>query len=152
MRAWRFHRARYQPLDTTGSYNYGGRWNPRGVPVLYASRTFAGGLLELIAHATTPRHPPRDHVASLIDIPDEGGRSVLSPPYPPGWDHTDDFLTARRLADPWLQSGADLCLEVPSVPGAPIERNLVVNARHPHFDRLHVVETLGPVYDQRIWG
>jgi RES domain-containing protein len=152
LRGWRFHRAHYHPLDTTGSYSYGGRWNPKGVPVLYASLSFAGGLLELIAHSTAPRHPPRDHVASLIDIPDDGGVTVLRPPYPAGWDHPDDYRTAHSLAESWLRSGDDLCLEVPSVPGAPIERNLVINARHPHFGRLQVVETVGPVYDERIWG
>lgn len=152
MRAWRFHRSRYHPLDTTGSYTYGGRWNPPGVPVLDASISFAGGLLELIAHATSPRRPPRDHVASLLEVPDGSGHSVLNPPFPEGWNTTDDYLTARRLADPWLQSGEDLCLEVPSVPGAPIERNLVVNARHPGFAMLRVIETVGPVYDRRIWG
>ena len=88
----------------------------------------------------------------MIDIPDEAGLSHLSPPYPEGWDHSDDYATARRLADPWLQSGVDLCLEVPSVPGAPVERRLVVNARHSDFGRLQVVETIGPIYDGRIWG
>jgi RES domain-containing protein len=122
------------------------------VPVLYASLTYAGGLLELLAHASTPRRPPRDHMASLIDVPDDGGVAVLGPPYPGAWDHPDDYRTARDLAAPWLLSGQDLCLEVPSVPGTPVERNLVINARHPAFGELQLVETVGPVFDPRIWG
>lgn len=152
MRAWRFHRGVYDPLDTTGSQTYGARWNPRGVPVLYTSLTYAGGLLELMAHASVPRRPPRDHVASLIEIPGDAGIVVLEPPYPPGWDHPDDYRVARRLAAPWLGSGAELCLQVPSVPGSPVERNLVISARHPRFGQLAVIETVGPVYDPRIWG
>lgn len=152
MRGWRFHRGAYEPLDTTGAQIYGARWNPRGVPVLYASTTFAGGLLELMAHSTVPRRPPREHVASLLEIPDERGISVLEPPYPRGWDHPDDYRAARRLAQPWLESGTDLCLVVPSVPGSPVERNLVINAKHPSFGEVVVVETVGPVYDERIWG
>lgn len=152
MRVWRFHRSIYDPLDTTGSQAFGGRWNPRGVPVLYASLTYAGALLELIAHASAPRHPPRDHVASLLEIPDDAGLARIEPPYPRGWDHPDDYRVARRLAEQWLTGRNDLCLEVPSVPGAPVERNLVINPRHPRFGEVTPIERVGPIYDARLWG
>ena len=152
MRAWRFHRAIYDPLDTTGSFAYGGRWNPRGVPVLYLSLTFAGGMLELLAHSSVPRRPPRDHVACLIEIPDGAGVTVLEPPYPAGWDHPDDYQVSLKLAQRWLTASKDLCLDVPSVPGSPIERNLVINARHPRFGEVIPIEKVGPVYNHRIWG
>ncbi len=139
MRAWRFHRSIYDPLDTTGSQTFGGRWNARGVPVLYASLTYAGGLLELMAHASIPRRPPRDHFACLVQIPDDAGLIVLEPPYPRGWDHPDDYRVARRLAEPWVSAGKELCLEVPSVPGSPVQRNLVINARHPRLGEVEAV-------------
>jgi RES domain-containing protein len=152
LRAWRFHRAIYDPLDTTGSHTYGGRWNPKGVPVVYASLSFAGGLLELIAHISVPRRPPRGHVASLIEVPEDAGVASLQPSLPVGWDHPDDFGVARGLTRPWLEDGTDLCLLVPSVPGAPVERNLVINARHPRFTDIVIVEKVGSVYDPRVWG
>lgn len=151
MRAWRFHRSVHHPLDATGAQTYGGRWNPKGAPVVYASHSFAGGLLELIAHTTVPRRPPQNHVASLLEIPEDSGIAVLEPPYPPGWGHLSDYRTARALADTWLRSTNDLCLEVPSVPGAPIERNLVINARHARFAEVKVVETVEPAFDPRVW-
>lgn len=122
------------------------------MPALYLSHTFAGGLLEVLTHTSIPRHPPRDHVGSLLEIPDDAGMAVLEPPYPRGWDSLDDFRIARGLAEPWLTAGTDLCLDVPSVPGAPVERNLVVNPRHPRFGEVAVVETIGPIYDSRVWG
>lgn len=152
MKTWRFHRNVYDPFDTTGAYTYGGRWNPRGTPVLYTSLTYAGGLLELLAHASAPRRPPRNHIASLIDVPDDGGVVIVESPYLPAWENLDDYSTARELAASWLETGQSLCLEVPSVPGAPIERNLVINARHPAFGELKVLKTVEPVLDPRIWG
>jgi hypothetical protein len=109
-------------------------------------------LLELIAHTSVPRRPPRDHVASLLEVPEDAGFATLKPPYRPGWDHPSDYRIARGLAAAWLRSGNDLCLEVPSVPGAPIERNLVLNARHHRFGEVRVLETVGPVFDPRVWG
>ena len=152
MKVWRFHREIYGPLDTTGSFTYGGRWNPKGTPVLYTSLTFAGGLLELLAHSTAPRRPPRDHVAWLIEIPDSAGITVLRPPYPTDWDHPDDYRVSLNLARPWLVAGTDLCLEVPSVPGSPIERNVIINASHPMFKQIVLTEKVGPIYDARVWG
>ncbi len=152
MRAWRFHASKYDPLDTTGAQIHGGRWNPRGVPVLYLSLTYAGGLLELLAHASVPNRPPKGHVASLIEVPNEAGIRKLEPPYRKGWDHPDDLRVPRRMAKDWLDRGRELGLVVPSVPGAPVERNLVLNGLHPEFKNLVVVESIGPIYDERIWG
>ena len=152
MKVWRFHRETYGPLDTTGSFSYGGRWNPKGAPVLYTSPTFAGGMLELLAHSTVPRRPPRDHVGCLIEIPDTAGVTVLQPPFSAGWDHPDDYSVSVGMARPWLVARKDLCLEVPSVPASPIERNIVINAQHPMFHQLVPTQKVGPVYDSRIWG
>jgi RES domain-containing protein len=152
LRAWRFHLAAYSPLDTTGSHTYGGRWNAPGNPVLYATPTYAGGLLELLAHASEPRRPPRDHVATLLDIPDDAGIATLEPPFSPGWDDPNDLRIARSLAQPWVRAGTDLCLLVPSVPGLPVERNIIINAEHPRFDEVGVRERIDPVFDPRIWS
>ena len=152
MRVWRFHRDFYGPLDTTGSLTYGGRWNPKGAPVLYTSVSFAGGLLELLARSTHPRRPPMNHVAWLIEIPVAGGVSVLDLPYPEGWDHPTDYTVGVGLARRWLTAGRDLCLEVPSVPGSPIERNIVINAQHPMFQQLAPIRKVQPIHDPRIWG
>lgn len=120
--------------------------------MVYASLSFAGGLLELIAHTTVPRVPPHNHVASLLEVPEDAAVAALEPPYPPGWDHPSDYRIAHGLADNWLRSNKDLCLDVPSVPGAPIERNLVINQRHARFGEVKVIETVGPVFDPRVWG
>lgn len=151
MKVWRFHNRRYEPLDTTGASLYGGRWNPRERPVLYTSATFGGGLLELIAHTSHPRMPPVNHVASLLVVPDDSGVVVISPPYPAGWDDPYDYSVGQALAMPWLVDGKALCLDVPSVAGAPVERNLVMNARNPSFQRVMVEDTIDPLYDPRVW-
>ena len=152
MKVWRFHNRRYHPLDPTGAAHAGGRWNPRGVPVLYTSVTFAGGMLELVAHASQPRRPPRNHVATLIEVPDDAGVVTVNEPYPPGWDDLDDYSASQQVGVDWLEAGEALALDVPSIPGAPIERNMVLNARHPAFGDLEVVRVVDPLYDPRVWS
>jgi RES domain-containing protein len=152
LRAWRFHLAAYSPLDTTGSHTYGGRWNAPGVPVIYTTPTYAGGLPEFLAHASEPRRPPREHVATLLEVPEDAGVAGLEPPFPPGWDHPSDHRVARVLTQPWLSDQTDLCLLVPSVPGSPVEQNLIINAQHPRFGDVEIREQIDPVFDPRIWG
>jgi hypothetical protein len=41
---------------------------------------------------------------------------------------------------------------VPSVPGSPVEQNLIINAQHPRFGDVEIREQIDPVFDPRIWG
>lgn len=149
---WRFHNRRYDPLDPSGAALTGGRWNPRGVAVLYTTVTFSGGILELVAHVSHPRRPPRNHIATLIEVSSAGGVTRVEEPYPSGWNDPYDYSVTQQISVDWLESGEALSLDVPSVPGAPIERNLVLNARHQAFSDLSVVQVVDPLYDPRVWS
>jgi len=67
--AFRIHHRRYDALDGTGAARSGGRWNPLGLPMVYAAAAFEGALLQQLVHASIGRLPP-DQVASRISIPD----------------------------------------------------------------------------------
>lgn len=110
-------------------------------------------MLELVAHASQPRRPPRNHIATLIEVPgDDAGVVTVNEPYPPGWDDLDDYSVSQQVGVDWLEAGVALALDVPSLPGTPIERNLVLNARHRAFGDLEVVRVVDPLYDPRVWS
>ena len=50
MLAWRITKARHAPYDGTGARLHGARWNSPGRTVVYAADSFAGALLEILAH------------------------------------------------------------------------------------------------------
>ena len=52
MRAYRLAKARYADtaLDGSGAKAHGGRWNSKGVPMVYASDSIALAALELLVH------------------------------------------------------------------------------------------------------
>ena len=58
---------RFDPFKPDGASLVGGRWNSPGLGVIYASRCYAGAMLECLAHAGTGR-VPRTHVAVEIAI------------------------------------------------------------------------------------
>jgi RES domain-containing protein len=54
---YRLFRGKYSPADAIGSYLAGGRWNPKGIHMLYASSTLSLACLEILVHIKEPRFP-----------------------------------------------------------------------------------------------
>lgn len=52
MLVYRLYKSTYirDPLSAEGARRAGGRWNPKGIPILYTSATPELALLEIIAH------------------------------------------------------------------------------------------------------
>lgn len=148
--AWRIADGRFDSFSPVGASMVGGRWNSPGLGVIYASRSYAGAMLECLAHAGVGR-VPRTHVAIEIAIAaavsvEQHGESSL----PVGWDHAD-LHVARAFGDAWLREGRTAVLMVPSVV-ARREMNVLLNPRHADFSKI-VAGTPEPViWDARLFG
>lgn len=147
--AWRICRTRHPPFDGTGAMLQGARWNSPGRPVVYAADSFAGAILEILAHAFRPRTLPGPHHAVRIEIPD-GVVEVLDPGSLPGWDDRDS-PEALAFGDRWLAGGRSAVLVVPSVPGRPVGRNVLVNPEHPDGARISVSPPFLVPWDERLF-
>jgi RES domain-containing protein len=116
----------------TGARLYGGRWNPVGVPCIYASEHVSLALLEKYVHAKARENMRR---IALLKIELDEERIHI-------------FKTDQRLLKPswhqdyaytqWLgqQILADLSIMAFSVPSAivPFERNIIINPAAENFD------------------
>ena len=96
--AWRIADGRFDPFSPVGASLVGGRWNSPGLGVIYASRSFAGAMLECLAHAGIGR-VPKTHVAIEIAIADSVAvEREDESGLPVGWDHAD-LRVARAFGD-----------------------------------------------------
>ena len=147
LHCYRIGDPRFPLMDGAGAALIGGRWNSVGRPVVYASLSFGGALIEQLAHAGIGRLPPRIYVA--IDVP--GGFRVAEPDTNAlaGWDR-DDFVASRRIGHAWLESGRTVALIVPSKTGAPFERHVILNPRHADFPALVVSQPERLAWDARL--
>lgn len=128
MLAWRTCKARHDPYDGTGAALQGGRWNSPGRAVIYAADSFAGSVLEILAHSLRPRTLPGPHYAVRIDIPDEAIER-LDENRLPSW-LARDSAEARGFGDRWLKEARSLALVVPALPCRPIGRIVLINPGH----------------------
>lgn len=148
--AWRIADGRFDPFSAMGASLVGGRWNSPGLGVIYASRSFAGAMLECLAHAGIGR-VPKTHVAVEISIP---GRVATEHQHedslPAGWDHRDQRM-ARAFGDAWLRDCRSAVLVVPSVV-ARKEFNVLINPKHPDFSDIVAGRPEPVIWDARLFS
>ena len=148
--AWRIADGRFDPFSGVGASLVGGRWNSPGLGVIYASRSYAGAMLECLAHAGIGR-VPKTHVAVEITIDssvavERHDESSL----PVGWDHRD-LHVARAFGDEWIRGCRTAVLVVPSVV-ARREANVLLNPRHADFKKIAAGLPESVIWDARLFG
>src|ERR1700756_4927185 len=119
LKLWRLCRAMHAPtaFSGEGARRFGGRWNSRGVPMVYTSTSLALAGIELFVHLE-PSLAPDDLVAISALLPEgEPARTIELSDLPQDW-HADQ-AGPRRIGDEWIRSGSSLALRVPSVPIPP---------------------------------
>jgi RES domain-containing protein len=149
MLAWRISKARHAPFDGMGARLRGARWNSPGRPVIYAADSFAGSILEVLAHALRPRTLPGAHHAVSIEIP-EAVVEILDPAALPGWDERGS-PEALAFGDRWLAEARSAVLVVPALPARPIGRNVLINPLHPDAFSLTVSAPFRVPWDERLF-
>ncbi len=150
MTVYRSSRAKYiRDLCGEGARRYGGRWNKRGVPVVYTSSHESLAALEVLANTPVASLPDDLHVITLI-LPESAKIMQLkSPDLPKGWSHYPPLNQLRETGTEWLISQKSLALKVPSAL-IQSEFNILLNPAHKDMSRLKTGEVRSFRFDRRI--
>src|ERR1019366_694429 len=138
MRVFRICRGRSaaDAFPGEGARRFGGRWNSRGVPMVYCSSSLALAAIELFVHLE-PNLQPDDLVSIAATLPAGEPNQQFSPTQlPPEW-WTDDFEPLRQLGDAWIRDKTSLAMLVPSAP-LHSELNILVNPLHPAIAQITI--------------
>jgi RES domain-containing protein len=150
MRIFRICREPYAPFSGEGARRFGGRWNTRGVPMVYASTSLALAAIELFVHLE-PSQAPNDLVFLSALLPESEPARTLQPAELPSVWWTDDSLAdTRALGDEWIRSRSALALLVPSVP-IRAEWNVLLNPLHPRINELQIDSPQPFVFDAQMF-
>jgi RES domain-containing protein len=153
VRVWRLvRRQRLTDAFTgEGSRLLGGRWNSRGVRVVYTSSSLALAQLEFLVRATI-HHPPTDVVSISATIPDDVAiESIQRQGLPKDWRQFEPPIEALQLiGDRWVASGSSAVLRVPSAV-VPSEDNYLLNPRHHDFVRVAIDKEMDVALDVRLF-
>jgi len=136
MRFWRICRRRYASEAATGegASLVGGRWNSRGIRVVYASTSLALAAVETFVNLE-PNLQPTDLVSIEGEIPDElEVRQLDAKRLPAHWYASRDE-TLRRFGDEWIHGAETVALLVPSA-AIRDEWNVLLNPAHQDFPKI----------------
>lgn len=131
-----------------GAKLYGGRWNPRGFPVVYASQSRALALLETFVHLTLEARDQR-FVIYEVKLPTRA-RTERYHSSTLGWRKWQTPAASQDAGRAWLMAARALAFVVPSVL-VPQEMNYVLNVRHAQFGRLRISAPEPFSFDDRLW-
>jgi RES domain-containing protein len=148
MELYRLTKEKYgSDISGTGAFLAGGRWNSKGVRMLYTAGSRSLALVESLAHLVTVRNL-ESYVVMVLYVPDDAGLTVLAGSTLPADWRTDQNFTQRR-GNRWVQTGENLLLQVPSAI-VPKEYNFLLNPLHPQFNAVKIVDLEPFTFDLRL--
>src|ERR1700686_1379329 len=136
MQFWRICRRRYaaEAASGEGARQYGGRWNSRGVRMVYASTSLSLAAVETFVNLE-PNLIPADLVSIEGVIPDAIQTvtfDVKALP-PRRYETRDESL--HRFGNEWIRNGRSATLLVPSA-AIRGEWNVLLNPAHAEFSKI----------------
>jgi len=135
-------------FDGDGARIYGGRWNSRGVRVVYTSSSAALAALELLVRAGRKK-PLSDYLlfACLFDesLVEDLEKSEL----PSEWKIAPPPDGLHAFGDAWLASGSSAVLRVPSAI-IETESNYLLNPEHAEFAKIEIRDPIPFSLDLRL--
>jgi len=141
-------RAYARDLSGTGAMLHGGRWNPRGMRMLYTSQSVSLAMLETLANLSSD-HFQRNLVLVRLELPDALGYHEPSR-LPEGWRSFPYTLQTMKLGAEFLQSD-HVAMRVPSAI-VPMEYNFLLNPLHEAFDQVKYLDSNPILLDKRLIG
>ena len=138
-------------LSGKGAELYGGRWNSKGVPVVYCSETRALAVTEIVAY-TPPGLIPEGYVLNIIEAPDDVHYQcpIKLEELPEDWKKYPHRKATKQLGDSFLKERNCLIVQVPSalVDG---EFNYLLNPLHQDFSKIKTLEVLPFNFNERLF-
>jgi RES domain-containing protein len=150
VRAWRICQQKYaaSAFSGDGAFRYGGRWNSRGISVVYLGGNPSIAALEVVVNTDDPEDLPR---IPYVLIPVDFDETLVSRPdkLPDDWNQDPPPPSAAAVGDAWVRSGKSAILEVPSAV-IPLERNYLLNPQHPDIHLISFREPEPFKFDSRL--
>jgi len=150
LRSWRMVKRKHSSdaFSGEGARRFGGRWNSRGVPIVYTAEHASLAVLEILVHLG---HPPllQDYVVFRLDFEDSLVEAIDESTLPGDWNSYPARAGLRVIGDRWLADGQSAVLSVPSAI-VPLELLFLLNPQHSDFPRIKIGKPQPFSFDPRL--
>jgi RES domain-containing protein len=150
VRVWRLVKRKhlYVAFAGEGSRRWSGRWNSKGVRVVYASESLSLATLEILVHA--PSYEVLKGFAAIpVDFDPDLSSIADNKDLPDNWRNDPAPSALKAIGDQWVKNQKSVILRVPSAI-IPIEYNYLINPGHPDFKDLMINPAQEFIFDPRL--
>ena len=138
-------------LSGRGAELYGGRWSPKGVPVVYASENRALAALEFLGRmqslVSKAQRIPLSNAS--IEVPENSIHAIATESLPDNWWQYPAPTALQNVGLKWINAGTFLLIKVPSV-HVRQEYNILINPHHPEMRNVKITDVEPFIYDPRL--
>ena len=152
MLAYRLSKSKYaEDMEGTGAREKGGRWNSKGVPVIYTSDSPALAILEYLANIDYDLVPKKLSIITL-EIPDKLNIKYINvKDLPKRWQTYPAPVKLAKIGDKWVEDNKSAILGIPSV-HIPENTggNYILNPGHVDFKKIKIKDIRPYSFDHRL--
>lgn len=131
-----------------GARLYPGRWNHRGVPMIYCAESVALAALEILVNAETMKLLER-YVCIPATLDDKESLELRQTDLPKDWNAYPPPVSTRDYGSAWAAAKKTAILIVPStvIPNA---KNFLINPLHPYMKKIRIGKPGPFLFDPRL--
>lgn len=150
MNLYRISRRKFvRDLRGEGARLFGGRWNEKGVPMLYTSQHISLTAMETLVHTPIASIPDDLQLITLFLPDDIQIKEIPETTLPDFWrKYPPPGFTITKGSE-WIRSDKTLALKVPSVI-IPSEFNILLNPDHTEIKRVEIIDVQNFSFDGRL--
>ena len=137
-------------LSGYGAEKSGGRWNSKGIPVLYTAASRALAVVEIAVHMPLGLIPV-SYFLTVIELPDDV--TMIAVPItelPVNWNRNPFIKATQSIGDKFIKDNNALILQVPSA-SVQGDYNYLVNPHHHDFENVHIKSSTAFEFDLRLF-
>ncbi len=150
---WRIAAAEFssppdEMMSGEGAYLFGGRWNSKGVRVVYLGSSLAQAAMELLIHLGRA-DILKGYYKLEVSFPEEVVQHIALTDLPKDWREPTMASSVQAVGDQWVAEASSLILQVPSA-AISGEYNYLFNPRHPDIVKSTLSAITAFTFDPRL--
>ncbi len=138
-----------EDLSGTGAKRFGGRWNSKGIAMLYASEHISLSVLEMLVHNQFTDFAIDLSLLHIAFADNINVKEIKNNKLKTDW--LTDVEYTQFMGDQFVKAGTHAILKVPSSV-IKEEHNYIINPLHADFKKIKIVQTISFSTDKRLFS
>lgn len=150
MIVYRLSRSSYSyDLSGKGAEIAGGRWNSKGVAIIYTGENIALCMAEVAVHMPLGL-VPKEYELIWIEIPDSEIQELKKTEFPENWREMLSMYETQKIGNEFILNSSKMILKVPSmvVQG---QFNYLINPNHKNSKKIKIKKVEPFRFDERLF-